>query len=178
MVFGHHFSSIAGTGPIVGPIFAAMYFGWGPAWAWIIIGTIFIGGVHDFGSMLMSIRNGGCSIAQTSRELVGRHTGQLFIIFVLVALIYVIIVFADLTAGTFVNSPVVATASGWFVLMALAFGFVTLRAGLGFRAAVLIFVPLTLAGSSSENGCRPRCWKKTPGWPSCWFIRRSPPSCR
>ena len=59
VLFGHHFSSIAGAGPIVGPILAAMYFGWGPTWIWILIGAILVGGVHDFGSTLMSVRNGG-----------------------------------------------------------------------------------------------------------------------
>ena len=59
MLFGHHFSSIAGAGPIVGPILAATYFGWGPTWIWILIGAILVGGVHDFGSTLMSVRNGG-----------------------------------------------------------------------------------------------------------------------
>jgi len=149
VVFGHHFSSIAGTGPIVGPIFAATYFGWGPAWLWIIVGSVFIGGVHDFGSMLMSIRNRGRSIAQTSRELVGAKTGKLFIVFVMVALIYVIVVFADLTASTFANPAsggVVATASAWFVITALAFGFLVARTRFSFLSAVWIFVPLTLAG--------------------------------
>ena len=59
VLFGHHFSSIAGAGPIVGPILAATYFGWGPTWAWILIGAIFVGGVHDFGSAFMSLRNQG-----------------------------------------------------------------------------------------------------------------------
>ena len=58
VLFGHHFSSIAGAGPIVGPILAAMYFGWGPTWVWILVGAILVGGVHDFGSTLMSVRNG------------------------------------------------------------------------------------------------------------------------
>ena len=57
VLFGHHFSSIAGAGPIGGPILAASYFGWGPTWAWIVIGAILVGGVHDFGSAFMSIRN-------------------------------------------------------------------------------------------------------------------------
>ena len=65
VLFGHHFSSIAGAGPIVGPILAAMYFGWGPTWMWILVGAILVGGVHDFGSTLMSVRNGGRSIADT-----------------------------------------------------------------------------------------------------------------
>ena len=80
VLFGHHFSSIAGAGPIVGPILAAMYFGWGPTWVWILVGAILVGGVHDFGSTLMSVRNGGRSIADTMRGLVGESAGKLFMI--------------------------------------------------------------------------------------------------
>ena len=61
-----------GAGPIVGPILA-VYFGWGPTWAWILVGAILVGGVHDFGSTLMSVRNGGRSIADTMHGLVGRE---------------------------------------------------------------------------------------------------------
>ena len=64
VVFGHHFSSIAGAGPIVGPIAAGMVFGWGPALIWIVLGSIFIGGVQDYTSMMASLRNKGKSLAQ------------------------------------------------------------------------------------------------------------------
>ena len=127
VLFGHHFSSIAGAGPIVGPILAAMYFGWGPTWVWILVGAILVGGVHDFGSTLMSVRNGGRSIADTMRGLVGEGAGKLFMIFVVLALVYVIIVFLDLTANTFAKQPAVATASGWFIAVAVIFGFLMFR---------------------------------------------------
>ena len=117
------FSSIAGAGPIVGPILAATYFGWAPTWIWILIGAILVGGVHDFGSTLMSVRNGGRSIADTMRGLVGEGAGKLFMLFVILALVYVIIVFLDLTANTFAKQPAVATASGWFIVVAVIFGF-------------------------------------------------------
>ena len=104
VLFGHHFSSIAGAGPIVGPILAATYFGWGPTWAWILVGAIFVGGVHDFGSAFMSLRQGGRSIADVMTSLVGGRAGKLFLIFVLLALVYVIIVFLDLTASTLPNN--------------------------------------------------------------------------
>ena len=123
VLFGHHFSSIAGAGPIVGPILAASYFGWGPTWAWIVIGAILVGGVHDFGSAFMSIRNQGRSIAEVMTGLVGPKAGKLFLLFVLLALVYVIIVFLDLTASTFTNQPEVATSSSWFILVAIIFGF-------------------------------------------------------
>ena len=146
VLFGHHFSSIAGAGPIVGPILATMYFGWGPTWAWILIGAILVGGVHDFGSTLMSIRNGGRSIADTMRGLVGEGAGKLFMLFVVLALVYVIIVFLDLTANTFARQPAVATASGWFVGVAIFFG-VMMRSGkFSLGQLALLFFPLTFAG--------------------------------
>ena len=119
VLFGHHFSSIAGAGPIVGPILAATYFGWGPTWVWILVGAIFVGGVHDFGSAFMSLRHGGRSIADVMKSLVGGKAGKLFLLFVLLALVYVIIVFLDLTASTFTKQPAVASASGWFILVAV-----------------------------------------------------------
>ena len=146
VVFGHHFSSIAGTGPIVGPVFAGIYFGWGPAWLWIILGCIFVGGVHDFGSTLLSLRNSGRSIAEVSTRLIGPWTGRLFMIFVLAALIYVLVVFLDLTAENFMAKPAVATASGWFILSALIFGFISTRTKIPFGISLLIFVPLTFLG--------------------------------
>ena len=146
VLFGHHFSSIAGAGPIVGPILAAMYFGWGPTWVWILVGAILVGGVHDFGSTLMSVRNGGRSIADTMRGLVGESAGKLFMIFVILALVYVIIVFLDLTANTFAKQPAVATASGWFISVAIIFGFLMRSGKFTLGQLALIFFPLTFAG--------------------------------
>ena len=146
VLFGHHFSSIAGAGPIVGPILATMYFGWGPTWVWILVGAILVGGVHDFGSTLMSVRNGGRSIADTMRGLVGEGAGKLFMIFVLLALVYVIIVFLDLTANTFAKQPAVATASGWFIAVAVTFGFLMRSGKFSLGQLALIFFPLTFAG--------------------------------
>ena len=146
VLFGHHFSSIAGAGPIVGPILAAMYFGWGPTWVWILVGAILVGGVHDFGSTLMSVRNGGRSIADTMRGLVGEGAGKLFMIFVVLALVYVIIVFLDLTANTFAKQPAVATASGWFIAVAVIFGFLMRSGKFSLGQLALIFFPLTFAG--------------------------------
>lgn len=146
VLFGHHFSSIAGAGPIVGPILAGIYFGWGPTWLWIILGAIFVGGVHDFGSSFMSVRSRGKSIAETMRKNIGEGTGRLFMIFVILALIYVIVVFLDLTAVTFSSKSEVATASGWFIITALAFGIVLSHTRLSLRSSVIIFVPITFLG--------------------------------
>lgn len=146
VLFGHHFSSIAGAGPIVGPIIAASVFGWFPTWLWIIVGAIFVGGVHDFGSTLMSLRYGGRSITSTCRKLVGETTGKLFLIFVLLALVYVIVVFLDITVAGFMQKPEVATASGWFIMVALAFGLVARKSGLSYKVVIPCFVLLTYLG--------------------------------
>ena len=146
VLFGHHFSSIAGAGPIVGPIIAGSVFGWLPTWLWIIVGAIFVGGVHDFGSTLMSLRYRGQSITATCRDLVGERTGKLFLVFVFLALVYVILVFLDLTVVGFVSQPAVATASGWFILVALGFGLVARRSGIPYKIVVPVFVVLTYLG--------------------------------
>ena len=146
VLFGHHFSSIAGAGPIVGPILAATYFGWGPTWLWILMGAILVGGVHDFGSTFMSVRNGGRSIADSMRGLVGERAGKLFMLFVVLALVYVVIVFLDLTANTFANEPEVATSSGWFIVVAVIFGFLMRSGKFSLGKLALVFFPLTFAG--------------------------------
>jgi len=146
ILFGHHFSSIAGAGPIVGPILAGMYFGWGPTWLWILIGAALVGGIHDFGSTFISVRTGGKTIAEAMKNIVGKKTGKLFALFVLCALIYVVIVFLDLTATTFQSTPEVASASTWFIVVALGFGFILMRKVLPFPVAILIWIPLTYAG--------------------------------
>ena len=146
VLFGHHFSSIAGAGPIVGPIIAASVFGWLPTWIWIIIGAIFVGGVHDFGSTLMSLRYRGRSITATCRNLIGETTGKLFLVFVLLALVYVIVVFLDLTVAGFMDQPAVATASCWFILVAVAFGVVARKAGISYKIVIPTFVVLTYLG--------------------------------
>ncbi|MCM8790042.1 MAG: carbon starvation protein A, partial [Candidatus Omnitrophica bacterium] len=93
VLFGHHFSSIAGAGPIIGPVIAVMLWGWLPALLWIIIGTIFIGGVHDFGSLITSVREGGSSIADIAGNVISKRAKILLALFVWLSLILVIAVF-------------------------------------------------------------------------------------
>lgn len=121
VVLGHHFASIAGAGPIVGPIIA-ITFGWIPAVIWILIGGIFFGAVHDLGSMATSLKTEGKSIGVIIRNQIGLRGKQLFIIFSFSTLILVIGVFSDIIAKTFVSNPGVASASILFIILALAFG--------------------------------------------------------
>ncbi len=128
VVLGHHFASIAGAGPIVGPIIAVT-FGWIPAVIWILAGGIFFGAVHDLGSMAASLRTDGKSIGVIIRNQIGMRGKQLFILFSFSTLILVIGVFSDIIAKTFVANPGVASASILFIFLAMAFGWVNKRVG-------------------------------------------------
>jgi carbon starvation protein len=101
IVLGGHFTAIAAAGPVVGPILAGLAFGWVPALLWIVIGSIFIGGVHDAGSLFASLRHGAGSITKVVRDHLTRPAYVTFLVFVWISLVYVIIAFADVTAGSF-----------------------------------------------------------------------------
>ena len=110
VLFGHHFASIAGAGPIVGPI-AAAYFGWVPVAIWILVGCVFVGAMHDFAALFLSIRNRGRSIGHIVESYLGWSGRQIFLLFCWATLVLVVAVFAYLVAETFVVKPAVATAS-------------------------------------------------------------------
>jgi carbon starvation protein len=122
ILFGHHFSSIAGAGPIVGPLLAVSIWGWLPSIVWIILGTIFIGGVHDFCSLIISIRHDGKSIADVTNETISKHARTVFLLFVWTSLILVISVFVYLCAKTFVTSPDIVLPSLGLIPIAIIVG--------------------------------------------------------
>jgi len=101
VVLGGHFTAIAAAGPIVGPILAGLTFGWVPALIWIILGSILIGAVHDSGALFASIRHNAGSITQVVRQHMSRTAYIVFLLFIWLSLIYVVIAFADVTAGSF-----------------------------------------------------------------------------
>jgi carbon starvation protein len=121
VVLGHHFASIAGAGPIVGPVIAVA-FGWIPALIWILIGGIFFGAVHDLTSMMASIRHKGKSIGEVIQRYIGESGKNLFLVFAFATLILIIAVFMDIVARTFVNVPSAASASLMFMGLAVVFG--------------------------------------------------------
>ena len=103
VLFGHHFAAIAGAGPLVGPVLAAQY-GWGPGFAWILLGSIFAGAVHDFIILFASIRHNGQSLAVIARREVGPLTG----ITTSLSIFFIIIVALAVYTGTFVFSTAIA----------------------------------------------------------------------
>src|SRR5699024_1056647 len=141
VVLGHHFSSIAGAGPIVGPISAAV-FGWLPVMLWIIIGGIFFGGVHDYGSLFASIRHDGNSIGEIIGDNVGKKGKKLFSIFSWLTLLLIIAAFTNITANTFVEVPSAATSSLLFIVLAVIFGILIYRKNLPLASTTIIGVIL------------------------------------
>ncbi|ABR50375.1 carbon starvation protein CstA [Alkaliphilus metalliredigens QYMF] len=128
VLLGHHFASIAGAGPIVGPIAAAI-FGWIPVLLWIIVGSIFFGGVQDYGSLVASIRHDGKSIGEVIEANMGRSGKRLFAGFAWLTLLLVVAAFTNIVANTFVSVPQAATASVLFIGLAVVFGFAVHRRG-------------------------------------------------
>ena len=141
VLFGHHFASIAGAGPIVGPVLAA-YLGWGPAMMWIVLGCIFIGSMHDFAAMFLSVRNDGRSIAYIIEKELGYAGRQIFLFFCVATLILVVAVFTSQVASSFVTNPAVATSSILFIIIAPVFGIMTGKKILGLAEGTLVFVPI------------------------------------
>ena len=140
VLMGHHFSSIAGAGPINGPIQASV-FGWLPVFLWCVIGGIFFGGLQDFGSLFASIRHGGKSVGEIIKDSMGPRAKKLFIIFALLVLILVIASFVNVVAGTFASTndfglttkplgtETTAIISLLFIVLAIIYGVVTNRFG-------------------------------------------------
>lgn len=143
VLMGHHFSSIAGAGPINGPIQAA-FFGWVPVFLWIVVGGIFFGAVQDFGALVVSIRHKGKSLGEVIEENIGHRCKVLFTVFAWLVLILVVAAFADIVASSFTiaaegingifpgavegtSNGSVATASILFIPLAIGFGFMVYR---------------------------------------------------
>ncbi|MGN0893908.1 MAG: carbon starvation protein A [Succinivibrio sp.] len=141
VLFGHHFASIAGPGPIVGPIMAA-YFGWLPALIWILVGCVFVGAFHDFAALVISVRNKGRSVSFVMEKLMGYSGRQLFLSFCLLCLVLVVAIFTLLIAGLFAKFPEVASASILFIILAPLFSLVTNKFGVSLKRASLVFIPL------------------------------------
>ena len=160
VLMGHHFSSIAGAGPINGPIQAAV-FGWLPVFLWVVIGGIFFGAMHDFGALFASVRHGGRSIAEVIKDNIGPKAYKLFVVFALLVLILVIASFTSVVASTFVSdvdangnaipfftsgrdnvsgNASTATTSLLFIVIAFIFGYFVYRKGAKVGPATIIGV--------------------------------------
>ena len=159
-LFGQHFAAIAAAGPIAGPIIACQEFGWLPCLLWIGIGVVLIGAVHDFLALAASVRHGARSIADITRDHLGARAGVAMMAFIWLALVYVIVAFADITSSSFVTGTeelaasaarsfhpggAVAAASIFYLLLAVIMGLVQRFLNPPLWLLTAIFVPATFA---------------------------------
>jgi carbon starvation protein len=156
-LFAQHFSAIAAAGPIAGPIVACQQFGWLPSLLWISIGVVFIGAVHDFSSLTCSVKHHAHSIADITREQLGSNAGKAMMVFIWIALVYIIVAFADITASSFVSTPeelsglglnfhpggAVAWAAISYLILSILLGVVERYLKTPLWLNTLIFVPAT-----------------------------------
>ncbi|NMB54494.1 MAG: carbon starvation protein A [Leptolinea sp.] len=152
-LLGQHFSAIAAAGPVTGPILAGIAYGWVPALIWIILGSIFVGGVHDMGALVASVRNKGRSITETVRVHVSKSAWVLFNLFIFFALVLVIVAFTDVTSSAFVNvielangesvgGGAIASSSIMYLILPIIMGFLLRYTKLSLKWATIIFLPL------------------------------------
>jgi carbon starvation protein len=130
-LFSHHFASIAGAGPIVGPVIAAAILGFWPALLWIVFGTIFLGGVHDFAAIVISIRHNARSVADITGDVISRRSKLIFLGFVWLALVLVIAVFTSVCAKTLVTEPKIVVPCFGLIFVALIVGIMLYRIKVG-----------------------------------------------
>ncbi|MBI2027477.1 MAG: carbon starvation protein A [Deltaproteobacteria bacterium] len=160
-LFGQHFSAIAAAGPIAGPIIACQQFGWLACLFWIGLGVVFIGAVHDFSTLVASLRHEASSVADIARVRISKKAGNAMMIFIWITLIYIIVAFADITASSFVSvieeiqgipitfnaGGAVAVASILYLLVALLLGVVQRLWKLPMWLLCITFVPLAFTVS-------------------------------
>lgn len=152
-LLSQHFSAIAAAGPIVGPILAGVLFGWVPALIWILVGSIFIGGVHDFTALVASIRHKARSIAEVVRDHMSQRSYILFLSFVWLALVYIIVAFTDVTASSFIGNQKledgkivlgggIASSSLLYLIIPILMGLALRYRLMTVNVATIIFLPL------------------------------------
>jgi carbon starvation protein len=157
-LFGQHFSAIAAAGPIAGPIIACITFGWLPSLIWIALGVVLVGAVHDFAALASSVRHDAQSIAEITKDKLGIGAGRAMMAFIFIALIYIIVAFTDITAGTFVSGDealagetrfnpggAVAIASVMYLLLSITLGLVERYLKPPLWLSTIIFVPAVFA---------------------------------
>lgn len=152
-LLGQHFSAIAAAGPITGPILAGLMFGWAPALLWVVLGAVFVGGVHDMGALIASVRHQGHSITEVVRRNVSQRAWLIFMLFIWITLVYIIVAFTDITSASFIGTVTlengekvgggaIATSSLLYMLLPVLMGLLLRFTRLSLTWATLIFLPL------------------------------------
>jgi carbon starvation protein len=157
IVFGHHFTSIAGTGPIVGPALAIMW-GWGPAVVWVLLGSIFIGAMHDMAALVVSLRNRGMTVGEVAGRLLNRRVRLLFLVLLLFALWVVLAIFGWVIASVFVQFPESTLPVFLQIPIAVWIGLRVHRAGKNLLGPSLVALAIMFATVWLGAGCPGLAW--------------------
>ena len=144
VLLGHHFASIAGAAPIVGPAIA-MAWGWVPGLLWVWFGNIFVGAIHDYLALMASIRYDGKSIQFVASDLMGKRTGKSFYGIVFVLLLLIVAAFSAIVGKMFVADGAIASAFLWLIVAAVIFGFLVYRTKTNYTLATLIGLGMVVA---------------------------------
>ena len=151
VLWGHHFTSVAGAAPIIGPAIAVIW-GWAPAFLWVVFGTIFFAGMHDFGAIWASVRNKARSIGALTEDVVGHRARSLFMIVIFLLLLMVNAVFATAIAKLFINFPSSVFPAWSAIAVAVVIGYLIYRKGVGLLwpsiiGVVILYVNVYLGDS-------------------------------
>ena len=170
ILFGHHFTSISGAAPIIGPCIAA-YWGWLPAFLWVVLGTVLMGAVHDFGALVVSVREKGKTIADITGSVISPRVRTMFLFFVMMLSWLVLAVFAMAIAGLFVNVPTVVLPINIEILFAVIVGLLIYKKKMevlvpSMVALILLYVfvyigslyPLSFASIGLDNATQSNLW--------------------
>jgi len=130
ILFGHHFASIAGAAPILGPVIACLYWGWLPTLIWIVAGGVLLGAVHDFSALTLSVKHKGRSVADLTESILGRRSKIVFSLFVFLALILIVAVFAAVGGQTLAITPEVVIPTFGLIAVAIVVGLLMYRTNL------------------------------------------------
>lgn len=170
ILFGHHFTSVAGAAPIIGPCVAA-YWGWLPALLWVVIGTVFMGAVHDYGALVVSAREKGRSVADIAAKVISPRVRLMFLVFIMVLSWLVLAVFAMAIAGLFMAIPTSVLPVNISIVVAVVMGWLLYKRGVpplipSLVALVLLYVfvylgtkmPISLTDVGLDEAASSQTW--------------------
>ena len=140
VLFGHNFASIAGAGPVIGPIIAMHHFGWAITLVWIVLGSVFIGAVHDYLTLMVSVRNSGSSIADIAETTMGYRAKTVFAIFLILAMLLVIAVFGVVAAKTLIAQPEMVFPSFAIIPISMILGWCIYKKNLSLKVASTVAI--------------------------------------
>src|SRR3989304_7051205 len=152
LLIGHHFEAIAGAGPIIGPILAVSYFGWLPVVLWISLGSVFIGAMHDYISLIASVRNKAKGVSSIAKKTLKSKAGMLFSIMILVTLILIVTVFSVSTAESVVSKPELIVPLITLNIVAIIFGYLVEKTKIDYK--ILTFFSMLVLLSSVWIGIK------------------------